>query len=179
MIIVMSQQPLDYRSAQPQALRRLSLTGKILPKSWPVPLVLAALAVFGLWDMFGLHVDEGRPGSPAEVTAFTSIPPPRQATKIWVASFEDGGGWGFSHYVRFEAPPAICCQYAAAILPGIVPSGSDNFHPSLDPDIFKSMSWFDLGNAVTLIGASGRNPRPNIHVWIDTTRGVFYFMETD
>jgi hypothetical protein len=174
----MPQQPLDYQTLGGGPPRRLPVMLQAIRRWWPVAMVLAAAVLFGLWEMFARHVDEGRPGSRAEVTAFTSVPPPPQAAKIWVASYGEGP-MAFSHYVRFEAPPAVCRAYAAAVVPGATLSRPDDNSVALDLEIFKNMSWFDLGQATTLVGARGSMPRPNIHVWVDTTRGVFYFMETD
>ena len=175
----MPQLPLDYQNAKRQHSQVPSIVGKLARTWWPLLVLLFSVGLFWFWEAIRLHVDEVRPGSPAEVAEFTSVAPPSQATKIRVASFQESGGWGFAHYVRFEASPAICSRYAAAVVPGATLSASDNFHASLDPDVFKDMSWFDVGHAGTLLHARGNMPRPNMHVWVDTTRGVFYFMETD
>jgi hypothetical protein len=157
---------MNYQKAWTTAFMRL------LGRWWPVSTGICALALFGLWEIFGLHVQEGRPGTPAEVADFTSIMPPPQATNIWIGSFRTGRG--FSHYVRFEAPAVVCTKYASQIVhqsslsPEIVPPDPTN----VDQKYFSSLSWFDLSKATDVVGAE-----VGASVWVDRRRGVFYFYE--
>jgi hypothetical protein len=171
-------QPLDYITLVPQRHRLLPVAIHIARRWWPVPIILLALFVFGLWEVIGRHIDEGRPGTPSEIADFTSVAPPAEASKIWVASYREGP-MAFSHYVRFEAPPGICLQYAARVAPGRVLTPFDGNVGSFDADIFKDMSWFDLDKAENLVNASGRANRPNATIWVDQKRSVFYFNEHD
>jgi hypothetical protein len=173
----MSQNQLDYASIQTEAalLKRI--------RNWfgPHPKVLIGIVGFlGVvawagWRFFGLHVDNPTGySSPATVLGYTGFPPPPSAIHIRTAGFSEG--MAFSHFVRFEAPVADSIAYAQKIAHG-KPLAVDDPGGRYQSFVFDEQkyipnltAWFDLPSAKNVVGAE-----PGPQVWVDQSRGVFYF----
>jgi len=179
----MPQQTLDYRSPQPNQNRGRSLSPlkRFLARRWKGLAILVALGFFGLWVVFAPHPRVKHPASASDVTELTSVPPPPEATNIWVASCGEGGfAPGFQGLVRFEAPTPVCLQYAAAVLHGASQCPPGSFDPKLEADFFSDTSWFDLDKATDLVGFRSSSGTGRLSkVWVDRGRGVFYSLESD
>lgn len=175
---VMSQQTLDYRS--PQTGRPSSGLRRIVSRWWKWAAVAVVTAGgFGFWAFCCRHPSERFPASATDVTELTSVPPPAGATHIHVASCGEAGiAPGFQSLVRFEAPTAVCLQYAAAVLHGAPLGTPPSFAPKVDADFFTNPNWFDLNQSTNLIGGQTQSGRP-LKVWVDKGRGIFYSCESD
>jgi len=149
---------------------------------WIVRIVMLAVVVYGVWQLFGLHVnDPPRPATPAQAHAYTRVALPPGARNIGVAGYRQ---WiEFAQYVRFEAPADACLKYAAAVAPGAALQPVDEFQLELDArpireGVLKDFEWFDLAKAKNVVRAGG-TPGQMARVWVDQDRGVFYFRKTD
>lgn len=166
---------LDYRNATNPIAVTPSPIQKFLSKRW-VPwafMLMIVLTGVGLWLISCLFVHEAHAASPKEVARLTSILPPPEARNLMAAS-ADPLAPGFTHFVRFEAPPDVCLSYASAVLKGAPLGPPRQFDRSVCQDEFWRKSWFDLDKATNLVGGS---LSPDVTVWVDKDRGVFYFME--
>lgn len=149
---------------------------------WIVRVVVLAVLVYGVWQLFGLHVSEPpRPATPSQAQAYTGVPLPAEAKNIGVASYRQ---WiEFAQYVRFEAPVDVCLKYAAVVAPGAALQPVDDYQLERDArpireGVLKDFVWFDLAKAKNVVGAGG-TPNQMANVWVDQDRGVFYFRKTD
>lgn len=104
---------------------------------WSVRLVVLAVVVSVVWELFGLHVtDPTQPATPAQAQAYTGVALPKEARNIRIAGYRQ---WiEFAHYVRFEAPVNVCLKYAAAIAPGAALQPVDTYQLPRDPLISQS-----------------------------------------
>lgn len=151
-------------------------------RSWLVRTVVLAAIGWFLWSMFGLHVHE--PPGPISVetaAALASIPIPPEAKNIRFAGFSH---WiQYEQYLRFEAPVEVCLRHAAVIVPGktLQPADAFQLRPErfpVDKNVFRKFDWFDLGGiGQNVVEAGGGPSEPT--VWVDQTRGVFYYRKTD
>jgi len=123
-----------------------------------VPAVVVAAVVYGVWQLFGLHVNEpGRPATASEAEAYTGVPLPAEARNIGVAGYRQ---WvEFAQYVRFEAPADVCLKYAGAVAPGAVLQPADEDQLWLDARPIREgaltdFAWFDLSPTRTTSSAA-------------------------
>jgi hypothetical protein len=149
---------------------------------WIALIVVLAALVYGVWQLFGLHVNEPpRPATPAQAEAYTGVALPAEARNIGVAGYRQ---WiEFAQYVRFEAPANVCLRYAAAVAPGAELQPIDETQLELDArpireGVLTHFGWFDLAKAKNVVGTGG-TPDQMAQVWVDQERGVFYFRKTD
>jgi len=149
---------------------------------WIVRIVVLAGIIYGVWQVFGLHVNEPtRPVTPSLAQVYTGVALPAEAKNIRVAGYRQ---WAeFAHYVRFEAPVDVCLKYAAAVAPGAALKpvhesqlGSDARPPRAG--VLKDFGWYDLASAKNVVGAGG-TPEEVAQVRVDQNRGVFYFRNSD
>ena len=147
-------------------------------------LLVGVVALLGLaawvgWEVFGLHVDDPMGYTSASaVKDYIGIPPPASAIHIHTAGYEQG--MEFSHFVRFEAPVGDCVAYAQKVAHGMPPTadGVVRFDRSLisyERSKLPNSTWFDLfdlPDTKNIVGAD-----PGAKVWVDQSRGVFYFYE--
>lgn len=138
---------------------------------------LLGLTALAGWEVFGLHADDSTGySSPSAVQAYTGVAPPASAVHIHTAGYRQG--MDFSHYVRFEAPVTDCIAYAQKVTHStpLTVNGALMLGPSFireeQRDLPNCWTWFDLPTAMNVIGAT-----PGAAVWVDQSRGVFYFYE--
>jgi hypothetical protein len=152
---------------------------------WLVRIVVLAVVVYGVWQLFGLHVNEPpRPATPAQAQKYTGVPLPAEAHNIGVAGYRQ---WiQFEQYVRFEAPVDVCLKYAAKVVPGATLQPIDEYEIKrgggpIREGVFTDFGWFDLAKGKNVVGAAGGPGTPGQmgDVWVDQDRGVFYFRKTD
>ncbi|MGD0461012.1 MAG: hypothetical protein ABSB74_00850 [Tepidisphaeraceae bacterium] len=113
-------------------------------------LLIGAYAGYMIWYLASTHVNDPAGASTrADVTYYTSVPPPPEAHDIRVAAFEYVQAR--LTFVRFLAPVDICVKYAAAVMPnttlkpvnwdqeyrdlGAIYAGANKLH---------DLRWFDL-----------------------------------
>lgn len=101
---------------------------------------------------------------------------PDEATNIQLAEYRE---WiAAEDYLRFEAPVEVCFDHAAKLFPNLqlaaepIPEYFLSFPKSSH---FQDLSWFDLGNAGSVLSAREGNQK----IFIDQERGVFYYHFTD
>jgi hypothetical protein len=128
---------------------RVLKTASILIVSLILLLVVAWVG-YVVWYLFSTHIDNPAASTtPADVTHYTSVPPPPEAREIRVEAFEYGQAR--LTFVRFSAPVDVCRKYAAAVMPnttltllswdqryndlGAIFAGSNQLH---------DLRWFDL-----------------------------------
>lgn len=115
------------------------------------------------------------------------IPLPDTARRI---QFFERSHWiEFVEFVRFEAPAEDCLAHVETVF-AHWQEGLDT--PSAQPDPLRAIEtppnrvhfaeeygvrWFDLQNIQEGVTAGGGSGVPKI--WVDTRRGVFYYMLTD
>jgi hypothetical protein len=123
----------------------------------------------------------------AEANRRCRFPLPASATNISFAEWRMGMGYEF--YIRFEAPAQTCLAHVPAALAFGGKSGGATSMPTpvlapitAPPSAVRSpsldLSWFDvesIRNGVKTDGGSSHVAT----VWVDTDRGVFYYMVTD
>ncbi len=88
----------------------------------------------------------------------------------------------YVRYLRFEAPVAVCYEYARQVvsddkLTTVSAAEPANVDFMPEPGMFRDLSWFDLSAATNVVAAGDGEHSPR--VWIDRDRGVFYLRETD
>jgi hypothetical protein len=142
--------------------------------------VLGVIALFA-WAMFGLHVSEPAGTiTAAEAESIAGIKVPAEATNIRAASYTQSVE--YTQYLRFEAAPDVCLRFAASLVPGKPLQSPDAYAPGSSVPAhhtsrFKDLSWFDLATAHDVVTAGGGPSTPQ--VWVDRTRGVFYYRKSD
>lgn len=157
---------------------RRSTTSKF---KWAVRITVVGGIIWLLWSFLGLHVSEPRgPITATKAESITGIRVPPEAKNIRAASYRQ---WiEYAQYLRFEAPVDVCLRFASTIVPGATTQPADeydlarNAHP-IRAGAFDDLSWFDLEKAQNVVTAGGGSSQPQI--WVDQTRGVFYFRKTD
>jgi hypothetical protein len=145
-------------------------------------IALTAIILFfayASWELFFPHTYEPKQSSPADAERITSFAPPTEARNIRVAEFRHFQQ--FVQYLRFEAPPDVCLRYAESIadikLHPIDGGQLENDARPFPPRVFSDFSWFDLDAAKDVVSAGGGPSIPC--VWVDRSRGVFYYRKTD
>jgi hypothetical protein len=155
--------------------------GKPPNLKWLVRFGVLGVIVWFAWALFGLHVTEPRrPITVSRAESITDLELPREARNIRAASYS----WGveYSQYLRFEAPPEVCLRYASTVAPRAATRPADEFdlrngaHLTRS-GVFDDFSWFDLEKAQDVVTAGGGPSQPE--VWVDQTRGVFYYRKMD
>jgi len=123
----------------------------------------------------------------AEANARCRFPLPAGAANISFAEWKMGMGYEF--YFRFEAPVQACLSHVPTALAFGDAGGAVASKPAptlvpitTPPSPLRSskfdLSWFDvecIRNGMTTGGCGSHAPV----VWVDTDRGVFYYMVTD
>jgi len=149
--------------------------------TWFLLVVILSLVAWFLWAAFGLHVSEPRgPISAAEAESIAGVRVPPEAKNIRAAGYHQ---WiQYEQYLRFEAPPDVCFQFSATVVPGATTQPIESSELAYNafpirPGVFKDISWFDLAQTQDVITAGGGPSQPQ--VWVDRRRGVFYYRKTD
>jgi hypothetical protein len=112
--------------------------------------------------------------------SITGLKVPPEATNIRAASHSL---WvEYAQYLRFEAPVDVCLRYASTLVRGPTTKPDSELDltddaRSVRADAFDDFSWFDLDKAQDVVTAGGGPSQPQ--VWVDRTRGVFYYRKTD
>jgi hypothetical protein len=148
---------------------------------WFWRVAVLGLIVWFAWSLFGRHVSEPRgPISASKAESMLGIRVPPEAKNIRAATYSQ---WmEYAQYMRFEAPVDICLRYAALVVPGAATQPADEYDlifnaRPLRADAFEDFGWFDLAKAQNVATAGGGPSQPQ--VWVDPTRGVFYYRKTD
>lgn len=148
---------------------------------WFMRVAVLGVVVWLVWPLFGFHVTESRgPVTASKAELITGLKLPPEATNIRAASYSQ---WvEYAQYLRFEAPAEVCLRYAFTVAPGAATQPADdsdlkNGARPIRSGAFDDFSWFDLDKAQNVITAGGGPSRPQ--VWVDQTRGVFYYRRTD
>jgi hypothetical protein len=133
------------------------------------------------WVYCGVHVtDSYGPISASKAESITGLKVPPEAANIRAATFHQ---WiETAQYLRFEAPVDVCLQYASLVNSGPVTQRADEYSLKdgvhlLRPEVFGDFSWFDLDKAQDVVTDGGGPSVPQ--VWVDRSRGVFYYRLTD
>jgi len=114
-----------------------------------VILLLAGLPGYVIWTLLPHAYDPAGASTSADVTYYTSVPPPPEATNFRVAAYR------FQNlrlvFVRFSAPPDVCRKYAQAVMPNTALASLNYDQKSLDlgaismaSNCLHDMRWFDL-----------------------------------
>jgi hypothetical protein len=123
-------------------------------KIWLAAIMLPTLLVAGitgdiLWHFLPHTYDPATASTAADVTYYTSIPPPPEAHDFRVA-FHSEGIARFV-FIRFSAPAEACRKYAQAVLPNIPlkPVGwdqkyNDQMSVYVASQKLNDLRWFDL-----------------------------------
>ena len=155
--------------------------GKTSKFNWFVRVAILGVIVWFVWSLIGFHVTESRgPITASKAESITDLKLPPEAKNIRAASYSQ---WmEYAQYLRFEAPVDVCLHYASTIVPGAAIQPADEFDLKngarlLRSGAFDDFSWFDLDKAESVVTAGGGPSRPQ--VWVDRTRGVFYYRKTD
>jgi hypothetical protein len=148
---------------------------------------LFAAGLLGLiwcfWTASGPYVVETKQPLTLKEATHCPIDLPAEARNIQYAEFAD---WQIlDGFVRFEAPVEVCKAQARSLIKHYL----DTFHLKQGPDsefqitprvppvssrYFADLPWFDiehLANALEIGGDHDLQP----HIWIDQTRGIFYY----
>jgi hypothetical protein len=156
--------------------------GKPSKFRWIPRIAIVGMTVWFLWSLVGFHVTESSgPISPSEAESIAGIRVPPQAKNIRAANYSQ---WiEYAQFLRFEAPVDVCLRYASTVAPGAAtrpvvdePELTRNASP-IRTGAFDDFGWFDLDKAQNVITAGGGPGEPQ--VWVDQTRGVFYYRKTD
>lgn len=155
--------------------------GKPSKFKWCVRVAMLGVVVWFVWSLFGFHVTESRgPITASKAERITGLKLPPEAKNIRAASHSQ---WvQYACYLRFEAPVDVCHRYASTVAPGAATQPADEFDLKngarlIRSDAFDDFSWFDLDKAQNAITAGGGPSQPQ--VWVDQSRGVFYYRQTD
>jgi len=147
---------------------------------WVGRLCVVGVVVWIGWECGGLHVtDSYAPITAAKAESITGLKLPPEATNIRAASYNQ---WiELAQYIRFEAPVDVCLRYASSIA-GPMTHRADEYELKdgvrlLRAETFEDFSWFDLDKAKDVVSAGGGPSVPE--VWVDQSRGVFYYRLTD
>jgi hypothetical protein len=102
-----------------------------------------------VWVFSGHVYNPGDETTRADVTHYTSVPPPPEAKDFRVASFQEGTG--VINLIRFTAPVDVCRKYAAAVVPNAALGSLSWDQRYMDVGTLYSASlrihdlrWFDL-----------------------------------
>jgi len=103
-----------------------------------------------VWHMLAEHVNDlGAATTREDVTEFTGIAPPAEATDLCVASIDHGQARVM--FVRFTAPVDVCEKYALAMIPGATlqpltwnQKYSDSGVVRIGSLTLNDLRWFDL-----------------------------------
>lgn len=148
---------------------------------WIGRIAVIAVVAGVAWSLFGVQVSEPRgPITASQAQSILGIKLPPEAKNIQAAS--DSQWIEYEQYLRFEAPVGVCLRYASVIVPGATTRPIDRselvrMSRPLRAGAFKEFNWFDLAQAHNLITMGGGPSKPQ--VWVDRTRGVFYYRKTD
>jgi hypothetical protein len=146
-----------------------------------VRVAVLGVIVWFLWSLFGFHVTESRgPINASKAESITGLTLPREANNIRAASYSQWIEYG--QYLPFETPVDVCLHYASTVAPGAATEQADeidlkNGARLVRPGTFDDFTWFDLDKAQNVVTAGGGPSR--LQVWVDQTRGVFYYRKTD
>jgi hypothetical protein len=155
--------------------------GKLSKFKWFVRLAILGVVVWFVWSLFGFHVSEpGGPISAAKAQSMLGVQVPPEAKNIRAATYSQLVE--YAHYLRFEAPVDVCLRYAETVVPGATTKPADEYDLAgnarpLRAGAFDDFSWFDLDMAQHVVTAGGGPSQPKI--WVDQSRGVFYYRKTD
>lgn len=148
--------------------------------NWSVRVAVLGVVGWFAWSLFGFHVTESRgPISASKAESITGLKVPPAAKNIRAAGYSQ---WiEYAQYLRFEAPADVCLRYASMVVPGAT-QPADEYELKDDArlvraDAFDDFSWFDLDKGQNVITKGGGPGQPQ--VWVDQTRGVFYYRKTD
>jgi hypothetical protein len=129
----------------------------------------------------------------AEATKACGIKLPAEARNVQVVTRKE---WlEYEEYVRFEGPVSACLSHASDVVDGepLLPVPASQLQPRnglpstaasegpIQPGNFgprpiglgPAPGWFDLSSAINVVGAGGGSRKPQ--VWVDQTRGVYYY----
>jgi hypothetical protein len=155
--------------------------GKPSKFKWFVRVAVLGLVVWFVWSLFGFHVTESRgPITASKAESITDLKLPPEAKNIRAAKYSQ---WiEYAQYLRFEAPVDVCLRYASTVAPGAATQPADEFDLKngarpIRSGAFDDFSWYDLDKAQNVVTAGGGPSQPQ--VWVDQTRGVFYYRKTD
>ncbi|MBC7782813.1 MAG: hypothetical protein H7144_03155 [Burkholderiales bacterium] len=148
---------------------------------WFVRVAVLGVIVWFVWSLFGFHVTESRgPCIASKAESITGLTLPPESKNIRAASYSQ---WiEYAQYLRFEAPVDVCVRYASTVVPGAATQPADEFNLKNGASLIRSgafddFSWFDLDKAQNVVTAGGGPSQAQ--VWVDQTRGVFYYRKTD
>lgn len=155
--------------------------GKPFKFKWFAAVAVLSFVGWVAWSLFGFHVIEPHgPINASQAESITGLRLPPEAKNIRAAKY---GQWAeYAQYLRFEAPVDVCLRYASTVAPGAATQPADESDLKDDarlirPEAFDDFSWFDLDTAQNVATAGGGPSEPQ--VWVDQTRGVFYYRKTD
>ncbi len=157
-------------------------------RRWVVPLVVAVTFAL-LWQtpLIPRYSSSGGPVSVERARRRCPIPLPASARNVQYKTFRF---WvAYEEYVRFEAPVEDCVAHVPVVIrqwnadsPSDLRQTSETPQPleqaPRHPGMLLDVPWFDVENIKKGLSAGAGGPLVPT-VWVDSQRGVFYYMVTD